>query len=400
MRVMRQEAFVNPDLLVWARESINMDVDAAAKKIGVKPDRLGEWEAGAKRPTVIQARKMSHVYRRPLATFYLPKRPSSLGFSVPHDFRRLPAEQPRTASPELIVELRRIEYLRNAAVSLAEERRREPGRYVGTIGPAEPMDAAARRVVELLGLTMPERRRWRTHYDALNGWRDAIERQGVLVMHLSGVEMTEARGIAIAEKAFPLIAINGKDSPNGRIFTLIHEFVHLMLGVTGISNLRLARRARTPEQRTERFCNSVAGQVLVPNEALLSHPHVQGVCGAVDWSDEIIGDLARHFHVSREVIVRRLVLLRRATDDFYRAKRRQYIRERESAGKRAEGRLPMSRRIIRAIGRPFAHIALDAYHREAISAGDLAELLGARLKHLPAVEELLGGRERLTGGER
>lgn len=377
-----------------------MDVDEAAKKIGVNADRLREWEAAQKRPTIIQARKMSHVYRRPLATFYLPERPTSLGFAVPHDFRRLPKDQPRALSPELIAELRRIEYLRDAAIQLAEEPSEHPERFVGIVRLDESAETVAQRATEFMGMPMRARGDWRTQYDALNGWKDAIERQGVLVMHLNRVEIEEVRGIVIAEPVFPLIAVNGKDSPLARIFTLVHEFIHLMLGATGMSNMRLARRPRTHEQRIEQFCNRVAGEVLVPTQALVSHENVQGKSGAVDWADETISDLGRYFKVSREVVVRRLAILGLTTADFYRRKRRQYAREREAAGKSTGGPLPMSRRIIRAIGQPFARIVLEAYHREAISSSDLAELLGARLKHLGAVEELLGSRNVLTGGDR
>lgn len=400
MRNMRQEALVNPVLLIWARESINMDLDEAAEKIGVKVARLREWEDGVRRPTINQARKMSRVYRRPLATFYLPERPTSLGFAVPHDFRRLPADQPSALSPELIVELRRIEYLRDAAIELAEESAEGPERFVGTVQLGESVEAVAVRALELMGMSMPRRRGWRTTYDALNGWRDAVEQQGVLVMHLSHVDVEEVRGIVIAESVFPLIAVNGKDSPSGRIFTLVHEFIHLMLGATGMSNMRLAARPRTHDQRVEQFCNRVAGEVLVPKDALLSHEDVQGGSGATEWSDATLGDLARYFKVSREVVVRRLTILGRATDDFYRRKRRQYAKEREAVARSAGGPMPVSRSILRSIGRPFARIVLDAYRREAISSSDLAELLGARLKHLRAVEELLGGRSVLSGGNR
>jgi len=377
-----------------------MDLDTAASKIGVHADRLRTWEAGRGQPTIIQARKMSGVYRRPLAAFFLPQRPSELGFTVPHDFRRLSHDQPRALSSELIAELRRVEYLRDAAIELAEEIPQEPKRFVRTCRLDEPPVQVARRVLELLGMGPAPRAGWKTAYDALNGWKDAIEQQGVLVMHLIRVELREVRGIAIAERTFPLVALNGKDPPYGRVFTLVHEFVHLMLGATGISNMRLSRRPRTRDQRIEQFCNQVAGEVLVPSEALRSHPYVQRAPRRLDWPDETITGLSDFFRVSREVIVRRLAVLRLTTNDFYRQKRQQYAQEREAAGPSPGGPLPMPRRILRAVGQPFARIALDAYHREAISGSDLAELLGARLKHLPAVEELLAGRNVLTGGDR
>lgn len=63
-------ANINPGLLVWARETAGLPRDAAAKKIGVKPARLAEWEEGRLRPTVTQLRKAASVYKRPLAVFF------------------------------------------------------------------------------------------------------------------------------------------------------------------------------------------------------------------------------------------------------------------------------------------------------------------------------------------
>ncbi len=59
----RIEALVNPKMLEWARKSIRFDIFGAAKKIGTKPERLKEWESGAKKPTINQAIKMAEVYK-------------------------------------------------------------------------------------------------------------------------------------------------------------------------------------------------------------------------------------------------------------------------------------------------------------------------------------------------
>jgi len=396
---MRREALVNPKLLIWARESINMDIDEASEKIKVQPERLRAWEAGELRPTIAQARIMASIYRRPLAAFYLPERPTELGFSVPQDFRRLPDDQPRELSPELVVELRRIEYLRGIAVELADETPEKPKEFIGRTRLSESHDEVAKRVVSLLGLRMATRKNWHTDYDALNAWKDVIEQQGVLVMHLNHVEVGEVRGIAIAEPVFPLIAVNGKDSPYGRVFTLLHEFIHLMIGATGMSNMRISRRPHTAEQKVECFCNYAAGEILVPRQELLGHPSVRDAGGTENWSDDVIAHLGREFGVSREVIVRRLLILGKTTEAFYRRKRQEYAHEQAARGKSTGGPIPMSRRIVRAIGRPFARLVLNAYYREAISSSELAELLGAGLKHLPAVEDLLAGHNVLAGGD-
>jgi transcriptional regulator with XRE-family HTH domain len=67
---------VKPALLTWAREATSLSTEEAARKLGVKPERLVEWEAGTGRPTVAQLRKAAGLYRRPLAAFFLVEPPA------------------------------------------------------------------------------------------------------------------------------------------------------------------------------------------------------------------------------------------------------------------------------------------------------------------------------------
>lgn len=393
---MRQEAHINPAVIEWARRSLNIDADDAASRVGVARERLLDWESGIARPTVKQARKLANIYKRPFAVFFLSKPPKDLGFSLPHDYRRLPEDAPREPSPQLALELRRIESLRTAAVELAEHARNVD--FLGTLGVDEEPAVGAEKVQALLGVAVEQRTQWRDQYEALNGWKNAIEDTGVLVVHLSGVDIAEVRGIAICENPFPLIAVNGKDAPHGRIFTLLHEFTHLLIGATGISNLRLSRRPKSVEQQIEVFCNAVAGEVLVPSRSLATHRIVVESDEAPEWSDSTIRELARAYQVSREVIVRRLLDMGLTTREIYRQRRAQYAEEARRAEKRG-GPIPMPRRIIRAVGQPFAKIVISAYDREVITGPEVAELLGARLHHLPGVEVLLASRNPLAGGD-
>ena len=55
----------------------------------------------------------------------------------------------------------------------------------------------------------------------------------------------------------PVILINGKDRGNGRVFTLLHEFCHLALRQSGVSNMG-GDRNDAPHPDVEKFCNAVA----------------------------------------------------------------------------------------------------------------------------------------------
>jgi len=103
----------------------------------------------------------------------------------------------------LITELRRVEYLRESAIELAQDASEEPDRFVGTSRLDEPVGMVAERALRLLDLPMPRRQEWRDEYDALNAWRDAMERQGVLVMHLNHVDVGRSAGSPSPGSPFP-----------------------------------------------------------------------------------------------------------------------------------------------------------------------------------------------------
>ena len=72
---------------------------------------------------------------------------------------------------------------------------------------------------------------------AFNYLREKIENAGIIVMQ-SGIVGTnthrnlnvrEFRGFLLYDDIAPLIFINSKDSLNGKIFTLIHEYIHFLL---------------------------------------------------------------------------------------------------------------------------------------------------------------------------
>ena len=84
----KPRALVTPEVLAWARREAGLDTESAARKLAVNPDRLARWETGEDRPTIRQLLKLSAVYKRNPAVFYLPEPPPE-ELAV-HDFRRLP----------------------------------------------------------------------------------------------------------------------------------------------------------------------------------------------------------------------------------------------------------------------------------------------------------------------
>lgn len=221
----------------------------------------------------------------------------------------------------------------------------------------------------------------------------------MLVFHFTDVEVHEARGFSLSEPILPVIGLNGSDSVNGRIFTLIHEVGHLLLGDGGSCDLGDYTDVSSPPVPVEVFCNAFAGALLVPRPALLEDAAVRNATAATSWSQSELERLARRFRTSREVVLRRLLTIGRTDEHFY-GNWREAALTLPGRDKGATGRPSVAVMTVRDVGKPFARLVIDAYHADSITGSDVSEFLGVRLKHLPAIERRLGGGDLLTGGDR
>lgn len=221
---------------------------------------------------------------------------------------------------------------------------------------------------------------WGDHYKALRSWIQAIENVGVLVTQYSGVDVSEARGFSISDRPLPLIAVNASDSPRGRIFTLMHEVAHLALNLGGLCDLH---DEVTTHQDIEPFCNSIAGEILVPESAILSEDIVIRN-DSFEWSDDDLHTLASRFMVSKEVILRRLLTLGRTTPQIYKEKRISFLEEYSRL--KQKGFIEYYRKVLRNNGNTYTALVLSAFQTDAITANDVSRYLGnVKLKHVDSM---------------
>jgi Zn-dependent peptidase ImmA (M78 family) len=394
-------AMVKPELLMWARTSARLDEEQAARKAQVGLEQLRSWEKGEAQPTIGQLRKLGRVYKRPLAVFYLPKPPRD--FQALHDFRRLPEADIGRQTPELAFEIRRARDRREIALELYRDLTgNDPPSFELRAAVSDDPEAVALRLRTALGVERSEPLRWKNNYDALNRWRTALEDAWVLVFQAEDVTVEEMRGFSVSDTPLPVVAVNIKDAVAGRIFSMLHEVTHVMLREGGLCDVDEASAA---QQAVEVFCNRVAGATLVPSEWLLDEDVVRGQQG-VRWPDEATGSLAHRYRVSREVILRRLLMLGRTSEAFYKEKRKQFQGELEAQqelelqkqllGLATPGFVTPDRMAVSTAGPLFVRLVLASYHQEKITANDLSRFLEVRLKHLPKIERAVVNRQLPT----
>lgn len=383
---------VTPEVLRWARESIGVSLDEAARRAGVSVERIEAWEAGDAEPTVAKLRALAKLYQRPLAIFFLPEPPQ--GFAAMQDFRRLPGQEDHSWSRPLHKVYRRALDQQEAAAEILDDEGETISIEVPSIDVRTPPEDAAAIARRAFGISTRQQFEWRRPEDAFTAWLQAVEALGVFVLRTSDVAVKEMRGFSISSGPIPVIVINALDYPRGQVFTLLHEFAHLMLRQGGLCDLL---EPTTPTGRNiEMWCNAVAGATLMPASEFLDNDIV-GPGGAREWEDEVLLQLSMRWSVSQEAVLRRLVTLDRATYDFFLQKRREYQaaydhqREEERARRKDKsGGPPPHRMAVRDRGKPYVRLVLDAYHRDAISPSSLSNLLSLKLKHLPRLEEEIG----------
>lgn len=290
---------VNPNLLCWARERAGYSVAALA----VRFPKIAAWEDGKVQPTIKQLEAFAKATRTPIGFLFLAEPPVEQ-LPIP-DFRTVANVSPERPSPDLLDTVylcqQRQDWYRNYARSVLDH----PLEFVGAVRVGSDVVETAARMRQALGIDLDERNRLATWTDALRRLIEQADALGILVM-VSGVvgsnsrrklDPQEFRGFALVDPWAPLVFINGTDSKAAQMFTLAHELAHIWLGKSGISD---TSPSAVPDQESERWCNRVAAELLVPLDVLRSELNTRAGL-EVD-----LNDLARRFKVSTLVILRRI----------------------------------------------------------------------------------------------
>ena len=295
---------VSPTLLAWASERSGRD----PQDLGEKFPKLEAWASGEVRPTLKQLESFARATDTPVGFLFL-KEPPDERLPVP-DFRTIPKGASSRPSPNLLDTIFLCEQRQEWYRSYLKTNGADPLPFVGSLTLKADTAKAAKKLREQLSFDLGARREITSRSEALREFAERAEDAGVLVM-INGVvgsnthrklDPEEFRGFALVDETAPVVFINGADTKAAQIFTLAHELAHIWLGKPALSNARLDVK---PDQATERWCNAVAAELLVPMEALRTE-----YSDASRLQDEV-ARLARLFRVST------LVLLRRVFDAGY-----------------------------------------------------------------------------------
>lgn len=291
-------ANVNPRLLTWARERAGISQTDLLRRF----PKLVEWEHGELRPTFKQLEDFAKAVFVPFGYLFLADPPEEKT-PIPH-YRSERDAAPRNPSPDLLDTIytleRRQTWMRRHLIE--QGCARLP--YVASATIHDSVGAVVDNMRAVLDLDPNWAEGQHTWQEALACLRDRMERAGVFVVSNGVVgnntrrklNVSEFRGFVLADEYAPFVFVNGADAQAAQMFTLAHELAHVFFGSSAAFDLRQLQPAA---DATEKACNRVAAEFLVPSRTLRQQWE------RAKRADDPFKFLGRRFKVSAVVAARR-----------------------------------------------------------------------------------------------
>lgn len=237
--------------------------------------------------------KIARELSLPKFAFFM-SQPPELNGALP-DFR---SDQPEETqkSRRTVEVIQFAQSVQRTAIALADAPANDWPRFTATAVP--DIESFALSVRKYFEITLEDQ------YDAKDArafytlCRKKIEDKGIYVLHAS-FPSEDGSGFCLAHSENPVILVNTKNQTRARrLFTLIHELAHVLMGKSGISDPFVRKNS------IERRCNRFAGAFLSPkpyirrllrNATLSKHPDPDDVA----W-------VSRRLKISQEASVLRL----------------------------------------------------------------------------------------------
>lgn len=256
---------IKREILFWALQESQKE---KAEVFGKFP-QMADWINGTKKPTFKQLQNLAAYLKIPLGYLFLKTSPQTDIMEV--EFRSINSKLP-DISKNLKDTIMSMDIKRN----WMSDYRRDLGwdkltlmeRFSQQKNNRLHHDALLAK--KLLGLNENWYTDIKNQVEAYNFLKNKIEEQGILVMQNGIVnyntrrklDINEFRAFMLYDDVAPLVFINSNDSWGGKIFSLIHEFIHVLFGQ---ENLFLQDDLYSTKEN-EKHINRLTGEFLMPGE--------------------------------------------------------------------------------------------------------------------------------------
>lgn len=373
---------IAPGILKWARVSIGLDIELAAKRLKVKVEELSNWEENETKLPLRVFRKLSNTYKRPTAVFFLDEPPQD---TTPKEFRKHQEDKRINFTHDFFMSLRRAKYLQEITKELNSDASNDLINFLQSLNSSDP-ELAAQKLLKKLEIDLQEFNKISDAFTKLKSFKLLLDSRGIITLEL-GFNPYEARAFGLFDSSAPVIALSTKDSPKARVFSLFHELAHFIYGVNGID---VDEDMIYTNGSIEAYCNEFSASFLVPKELLLNelksidikkNPNLQEI-------EPYVNQLADKFCVSQQVIYIRLKkygIIPETTYTEYSKKLDKKTFRYKMKGKGGD----YYKNTIKNTSPLVINTVLDAFNRNVITSTDVSRYLNVKIEKIGKLENYL-----------
>lgn len=296
---------VKKEVLDWAVEKSGKNLSNIQEKF----KDFNDWIQGNKYPTLNQLIEFGKFTNIPFGILVLKSPPIE---KIPLlDFRTVDTLDINHPSRELIDTIkdmqRKQDWMRNYLIDAGYDK----NRLVNSISYSSNLVEAeiANRIRKKINLKVDWYKDTQNKTDSFSYLKIKLSEAGVLVMQNGTalgnthrpLDVNEFRAFTILDDYAPLIFINTKDTQSGKVFSLLHELVHIFIGQDSLYNNKFYKINKFAN-KIEIFCNAIAGEIIVPSIDFINVWE-----SSINFTNIVyhINDIANYFKVSEVIIARK-----------------------------------------------------------------------------------------------
>jgi Zn-dependent peptidase ImmA (M78 family)/transcriptional regulator with XRE-family HTH domain len=356
----------NPKVIAWARATLNIELERAAKKAEVSIDQLSSIEIGSAVPTLVQLRRLAELYKQPVAVFFLPEPPPTP--AEPKDYRT----KQGPLSRETLLSIRKARRVQQFVGRLSDVQ--SPTFW----NPGSTVAQSASACREWLGLSDETQLKAKEAKDLFNFIVMSLASKEIAVL-VHRFPKVDAKAYCLAELPQTIVVSSNDNYMGSRIFSLLHELGHL---ASGSSGLCLVESGNSSFQQ-ERFCDTFAAHVLMPPDLVLTIAASRRGKELADAVDEIADTL----NIGKTSLLIRFRELNLITESECNEKIRE-LTQRAAAPGRGQSSRPSA--VVKESGVLLPRLVFEAYNSDRLGLIDAGRILNVNYAYLDDVGAKLG----------
>ncbi|TXT62340.1 MAG: hypothetical protein BAJALOKI1v1_970008 [Promethearchaeota archaeon] len=369
---------VNPTVFKWLRVSSGWSKEDVSKRLKTSVDVIEAIELGDRQPTLRQLKELSRAYKRPLAAFLLSEPLDEP--PLPKDYRMLP-DKKDVFDKKTIYAIRRARNLQEIGGELLINMNISISPNIEHVTLSKKPKDLGLSYRNIFNLNLEKQRKFKSSYALFNYLRETFEKLNVLVFQFS-MPVEDARGFVLTDQNPNVIVVNSKDSIEARIFTLLHEFGHILLGETVID---LPFLSFNKKNKIEYWCNQFAASFLLPKtyaETLFTSEK--------SLTDErTLKRLSCKYKVSKSMLLYAMYKQDFITKNEFERKLDKYKPSKKDQKKKKEtkqsGGIPQDRRCLTEMGHKFVSMVANNYDKNYITYTDALNFLSVKSRNFEKV---------------